>query len=101
MSGSSLPPVAMTDGSNAVAGDTLFSSNDGKQLCIIHGQENWPDEGWTPVGVVVVPGTHNRYGDGSCGVMSLVSMDYNHPESGLPIGRYAPDDNVKMYWGRP
>ncbi|MBO7211706.1 MAG: hypothetical protein J6V44_11980 [Methanobrevibacter sp.] len=35
-----------------------------------------------PIGVVVVPGTHDVYGDGSCGVMSLKSMDFNNPTQG-------------------
>ena len=29
---------------------------------------------YIPVGIVVVPGSHNVYGDGSCGVMSLKEM---------------------------
>lgn len=32
--------------------------------------------------MVVVPGIHDVYGDGSCGVMSLKEMNYNSPDSG-------------------
>lgn len=95
-SGSSLPLGAMADGSNAVAADVLFSSNDGEQLCIIHDQENWPDEGWTPIGIVVVPGTHNRYGDGSCGVMSLVRMSKQNPTGGTITNN---NSDANMYIG--
>ena len=45
-----------------------------------------------PIGVVVVPGTHDVYGDGSCGVISLKEMDYSNPSQGASAGRY-------MYWG--
>ena len=42
----------------------------------------YPSSGYSPVGVVVVPGTHNVYGDGSCGVMSIKPMNYNTPDTG-------------------
>ena len=42
--------------------------------------------------MVVVPGRHNVYGDGSCGVMSLKEMDYNSPDSGST-------SHQVMYWG--
>ena len=37
---------------------------------------------YIPIGIVVIPGSHNVYGDGSCGVMSLKEMSWNTPESG-------------------
>ena len=48
---------------------------------IIVGGEEWsstayPSSRYTPIGVVVVPGSHDVYGDGSCGVMSLKPMNY-------------------------
>lgn len=51
---------------------------------VIRKQEDWID-GEIPIGMVIVPGAHNRYGDGTCGVMSLVEMDCNNPEIGAPI----------------
>ena len=42
--------------------------------------------------MVVVPGSHNVYGDGSCGVMSLKEMNYKSPDSGGTS--YQP-----IYWG--
>ena len=66
---------------------------------VIRKQADWQD-GETPIGIVVVPRTHDRYGDGTCGIMSLVGMDYNHPTSGIPITGASQTDNVTMYWGQ-
>ena len=65
---------------------------------VIRKQSDWKNEE-TPIGIVVVPGYHNRYGDGTCGIMSLVGMDCNHPTSGIPITGASQTDNVYMYWG--
>ena len=65
---------------------------------VIRKKEEWED-GETPIGIVVVPGYHNRYGDGTCGIMSLVGMDYNHPQSGITVTSSAQTDSVTMYWG--
>ena len=61
---------------DAVAGDLLCYYNGS---LLIYPQTQY---GGTPIGVVVVPTSHNVYGDGSCGVMSLVPMDYNTPDIG-------------------
>ena len=42
--------------------------------------------------MVVVPGIHDVYGDGSCGVMSLQAMDCRSPSTGG-------DFTKRMYWG--
>ena len=42
--------------------------------------------------MVVVPGIHNVYGNGSCGVMSLKPMNCDTPSTGGTSGQY-------MYWG--
>ncbi len=55
--------------------DVLFSNNSDNSQLKIFGPENWPTNGWTPVGIVVVPSSHNRYGDGSCGVMALYPIE--------------------------
>lgn len=74
--------------------DVLFSKNDGSSLKIFHPGE-WPSKyQYTPIGVVLVPASHNRYGDNTCGVMSLKSMDYSTPTS----GRNSPFEK-QMYWG--
>ena len=47
---------------------------------------------YTPIGVVVIPTSHNVYGDGSCGVMSLKPMNYDTPSTGGTSEQY-------MIWG--
>lgn len=66
--------------------DVLFSTNDGSSLKIFSPGE-WPSENqYTPIGIVVVPASHNRYGDGSCGVMSLKTMSIVSPTEGETTG---------------
>ena len=64
---------------------------------IIVGGEEWsstayPSSRYTPIGVVVVPGSHDVYGDGSCGVMSLKPMNCSTPATGGT-------SEQSMYWG--
>lgn len=54
--------------------------------------ESFPSSKYTPIGVVVVPGTHNVYGDGSCGIMSLKPMNCDTPLAGGT-------SEQGMYWG--
>lgn len=79
--------------------DVLFESNDGKRLAIFHNPSIWPDEGWTPIGVVIVPTSHNRYGDGSCGVMSLKRASSLHP--GEPVLFNSGGDSMPYGSGSP
>jgi hypothetical protein len=65
---------------------------------VIRKQEDWVN-GETPIGIVVVPGPHNRYGDGTCGIMSLVGMNTGTPETGIAVTGASQTDNVTMYWG--
>ena len=66
--------------------DLCFYDRTTDSLIIVAGDawniSTYPSSRYVPIGVVVVPGTHNVYGDGSCGVMSLKDMDYNSPDSG-------------------
>lgn len=58
-------------------------------------QDNWPSASdWTPIGIVVVPGSHNRYGDGKNGIMSLgcIGEDGTMQTTGTT-------DNLKVRWG--
>lgn len=61
--------------------DVLFAKNDGSELALLK-EEDWPDSGWIPIGIVVVPRSHNRYGDGTCGIMSIKYMRPDSPENG-------------------
>ena len=85
-----------TDPSQAAPLEVAFYNSTSDSIAI-RKQEEWLD-GETPIGIVVVPGYHDRYGDGSCGIMSLVGMDYNHPETGIPVTGASQTDNVKIYW---
>lgn len=49
-------------------------------------------ENFVPIGIVVIPGSHDVYGDRSCGIMSLKEMSYSNPENGLDLLE-------PMYWG--
>ena len=63
----------------------LYDKNAARLIVVKNGSwtaEKYPSEGYTPVGVVVVPASHNVYGDGSCGVMSLVNMNLDTPDTG-------------------
>lgn len=40
-----------------------------------------PDE-WEPIGVVVIPSSHDVYGTGECGVMALMSASLETPDTG-------------------
>ena len=66
----------------------LYDKNAARLIVVKNGSwtaEKYPSEGYTPVGVVVVPASHNVYGDGSCGVMSLVNMNTDTPDTGLTV----------------
>ena len=86
-----------TDPSQAAPLEVAFY-NSASDSIVIRKQEEWLD-GETPIGIVVVPGYHDRYGDGSCGIMSLVGMDRSHPTRGMSVTTSAQTDNVTMYWG--
>ena len=49
-------------------------------------------DGYTPIGVVAIPASHDVYGDGTCGVISLAEMSYNTPDVGS-------NEYQEIYWG--
>ena len=49
-------------------------------------------DGYTPIGVVVIPASHDVYGTGECGIMSLAEMNYTTPDVGSSSYQY-------IYWG--
>ena len=81
---------------DATAGDIVLYDRQKQKKIIVKLDEytldKYTSDKYTPIGVVVVPGTHDVYGDGSCGVMSLVRMSYLTPQTGTT-------DDVTMYWG--
>lgn len=76
------------------AGDVLLwdKINQKKLFTSSDNLSGYPAESYTPIGVVVVPASHNVYSDGSCGVMSLKEMNYSTPDTGSTSYQY-------MYWG--
>lgn len=73
----------------SAAADVCLYEKSSDSLIIVPGGQfsasAYPSANYSPVGVVVVPGSHDVYGDGSCGVMSIVSMASGTPESGSAI----------------
>lgn len=76
------------------AGDVLLwdKTNQRKLFTSSDNLSSYPADSYTPIGVVVIPGSHNVYGDGSCGVMSLKSMNCDTPSTGGT-------SEQGMYWG--
>lgn len=76
--------------------DICFYDKTNDKLIIVRSNmwniESFPSSKYTPIGVVVVPGIHNVYGDNSCGVMSLKSMNCDAPSTGGISEQF-------MYWG--
>lgn len=68
----------------AVAGDVcMYGINEGKLIIVNDwNASKYPIDKYPPIGIVVVPGSHNVYGDGTCGVMSLNYMRCNTPTTG-------------------
>lgn len=81
---------------NYVAGDIAFYDNTDDKIVLVHNEDIntdiYPADRYTPIGVVVIPNSHDVYGDGSCGVMSLMEMNCNTPVTGSISYQ-------KMYWG--
>ena len=83
------------DAAHAVAADILMYDKEQSRKFILKSDTDfskYPADRYVPIGVVVVPGTHNVYGDGSCGVMSLKGMSCDTPSEGGT-------SEQSMYWG--
>ena len=74
--------------------DVLFVKKDTLEKRIFSKSE-WPSKSsWTPIGIVVVPSSHDRYDDdGTCGIMSLGGIN----KSGN-IQTNGADDSSTMAW---
>lgn len=89
-------PLDSISPADSVVGDYAFYDKTADKIIIVD-QTKWsadkyPSNKYTPIGIVVVPGTHNVYGDGSCGVMSLKPMNCDTPSTGGTSEQL-------MYWG--
>lgn len=64
---------------NDKPGDVMLINGSGRVIIVP------PYDGFTPYGVVVVPTSHDTYGDGTMGVMSIKNTGY------IPFGPYGHD----------
>lgn len=82
--GSSGLAVRKIEHDNVAPGDAVFYDASAGAMVYYRlgeGSESIP-ESCTPIGVVVIPSSHNVYGNGACGVMSLVPMSCDTPATG-------------------
>lgn len=81
--------------SETTAGDVLLWDKTGLRKLFVSSDSlsSYPSDSYTPIGIVVIPASHDVYGDGSCGVMSLKEMNSNTPSTGS-ISYYS------MCWGQ-
>lgn len=71
----------------------LVNNKTEEQISVkIYELENFKNT-YTPIGIVVIPPSHNVYGTGEAGVMSLLSASLTTPDEGQAT-------NVSMYWGQ-
>ena len=70
--------------SETTAGDILLWDKTGLRKLFVSSDSlsSYPSESYTPIGIVVIPASHDVYGDGSCGVMSLKLMNCDTPSTG-------------------
>lgn len=69
-----------------LAGDYCLYDKTNDKLVLVN-QDKWsiddyPTDKYEPIGIVVVPSSHNVYGNGCCGVMSLKEMNCDTPSTG-------------------
>lgn len=84
MGGSSAITATLVSQPDTVAGDVCFydSATDSKVFYRLDEGTDIIPETCTPIGVVVIPASHDVYGTGECGVMSLNTMDCDSPFTG-------------------
>lgn len=78
------------------AADAVFFDTASGAVSYYRLGEGWDElpETCVPIGVAVVPPSHNVYGSGACGVMSLREMDCGTPDTGSL-------SFAGIYWGSP
>ena len=81
----------MIDKSNATVGDICCYDAVNDEKVFIRTGGTTPFE-VTPIGVVVIPSSHDVYGTGECAVMSLKYMNYTTPNEGSISYQ-------SIYWG--
>lgn len=84
-----------------VSGDTVGDVciydmlNNNRLIVSVNDLSNYSDKSiYTPIGVVVIPSTHDIYNDGSCGIMALKEMTATNTTEGITGHEY-------IHWGYP
>lgn len=99
LSNNGLPPEIPVQ--ESLAGDAVFYNPELDEIFIRRDKKDWQKKE-IPIGVVVIPGSHNVYGNGACGVMALMSASCSTPDIGLVSndlirwGQYG-DDISELY----
>lgn len=62
--------------------DVVLYNNTTGQKEVVSNLDNIDASNYTPIGIVVIPASHNVYGTGECGVCSLAYMDCLTPDTG-------------------
>lgn len=83
---------------DVVAGDLCVVDSSGNKKFMRFSDkitaETITELGVTPIGVVVIPTSHDVYGTGECAVISLNGMSYSTPDVGC-----SGTSHQSMYWG--
>jgi len=88
-----LAVFSVFEGTDTQVGDICLANESGDKIFIKVG-DVIPD-GWTPIGVVVIPESHDVYGTGECAVISLHGMSTETPNTGNLNNESVP----KIIWG--
>ena len=84
----SLESIRVVVGDKKLADAVFYDSNSNSFITMSPNEITGVIDGYTPIGVVVIPASHNVYGDGTCGVMSLNFMSTETPDTGSSIYQY-------------
>ena len=71
-----------------VGGIVLYNVSKDKIISINKSEYNtstYPNNNYIPIGTVAIPASHDVYGNGECGVVSLVHMSYYNPDNGAIV----------------
>lgn len=77
-----------------VADYVLYDKLNNKKIIVPYNTDLtiYPVSQYTPIGIVIIPTSHDVYGTGECGIMSLKPMNCNTPLEGGT-------SDQSMYWG--
>lgn len=78
-------------------GDALLYDKQANKLIVVPTTDDmdtqYPANDYEPIGIVVIPASHDVYGTGQCGVMSLKEMNCDLPDTGSTSYQ-------GIYWGQ-